>query len=96
MRTPPSTRTPRRCQSHCSKCGSHFFSDSAFDAHRRNFVCWGEGCDERVRVLSENAVCEIESRIGVTLYGVNTPTGSNSPSLAPIEGEDDLDLGAAA
>lgn len=90
MRAPPKSREARRCQSHCSECGSHFFSDSAFDAHRRGFVCWEEGCDERVRVLSENAVCSIAHDpplIGVVLYGVNPDFRSNSPSLAPTEAE---------
>lgn len=98
MRTPPASRKPRRCQSHCAACGSHFFSDSAFDAHRKQFVCWEEGCDERVRILTENAICEISSppRIGVVLYGVDTRTGSNSPSLAPSGPEDGLDPGVAA
>lgn len=74
-------RERRRCQSHCAACGSCFSSDSAFDAHRRSFACWDDGADERVRVLRDDAVCEIGfevPQLGRTLYAVNPDFRSNS------------------
>ena len=83
-------RDRRRCQSHCSACGSCFSSDSAFDAHRINFSCWGEGSEERTRVLREDAICEIGfsvPHLGRTLYAVNPDFRSNSRATGPSEAD---------
>lgn len=99
MPRPPKSRSPRRCQSHCSGCGSHFFSDSAFDAHRIGGSCWGEASEGRCRILREDAVCTIGGevpQIAVCLYGIDPGFRSNSPSLAPSEAPGGPDLGDAA
>ena len=58
----------RRCQDHCSACGSRFTSVRAFDAHRSGSfkdggtrVCWAEDNEEaaKLRIATEEAVCEM-------------------------------------
>jgi len=57
------------CESHCRRCGRHFLTDEAFDAHRQfaedhygdweHRVCLGIGDAEMFEVVDGDGVCDI-------------------------------------
>lgn len=107
MRTPPSSREARRCQHHCSGCGSHFTSLEAFDDHRvgdfaAGKVCWGEGSEDRLEIVREDGICDIghsPPRIAVRLWRHHPgyrAEASVSPYFPASDVPDDLDPDLAA
>lgn len=64
----------RHCQNHCSACGSHFTSVTAFDAHRHgpfdgDRICWPEH-DLPLRPATEDGACDLTATFheGITIW----------------------------
>lgn len=78
----------RRCSAHCTVCGSHFSSDSAFDAHRRGPVeeryCCDPIDDARFAAADESGSCDLTGRgplVGVTVWTLSAHRRSTFPGL---------------